>query len=103
MNNKNKEGLTEVVNNFKKGHVKYELARSFRIIVDYIKKNKDNFTDLLLNIREEELKNVIITYDNNNQIDLSKSNKSLINLKITEKSLKDSHNQSQIVYMSKYK
>ena len=51
INNKNKEGLSEIVNSFKKGHVKYELARSFRIIVDYIKKNKVNFLELLLILR----------------------------------------------------
>ncbi len=39
----NEASLKEVVNNFKKGHVRYEIARSCKNIADYVKKNKENF------------------------------------------------------------
>lgn len=35
------------MNQFKKGHVRYEIARSCKNLADYIKKNKEGFGEIL--------------------------------------------------------
>jgi len=36
-----------VTNNFRKGHARYEIARSWKNIADYVNKNKEKFMELI--------------------------------------------------------
>jgi hypothetical protein len=43
----NEMGLKMEVNNFKKGSARYEVARSWNNIANYVSKNKENFVQLV--------------------------------------------------------
>jgi hypothetical protein len=43
----NELGLKMEINNFKKGSARYEVARSWNNIANYVSKNKENFVQLV--------------------------------------------------------
>ena len=75
----NEIGLKMEINNFKKGSARYEVARSWNNIANYVSKNKENFLQLISNEIGSNIKIPSFEGSNNN---LNNSNKE--NVKIVE-------------------